>query len=200
MVYSSQLVVASHNSHKINEIRNILKDTSIQILSLKDLGCQHRPVEDGVSYYENALQKVKSVGDQINKPILGEDSGLEVDILGGLPGIHSARYAGEGASDQENNSKLLKALQGIPFHKRTARYRCIIVLLFPTGEIYTWEGSCEGIITFEAKGFEGFGYDPLFLLPKYQKTFAELGDKIKNTISHRALALAKLREFFLNYH
>ena len=200
MVYPNQLIVASYNSHKINEIRKILEDLSIQILSLKDVGWINGHLEDGVTYYENALKKVRNVGDHFRKPVLGEDSGLEVDILGGLPGIHSARYAGEGATDEDNNNKLLRALKGIPFHKRTARYRCIIVLLFPLGEIYTWEGSCEGIITLEGKGSEGFGYDPLFFLPEYQKTFAELGNRVKNEISHRAQALSKVREFFKNYH
>ena len=200
MNYLSRLIIASHNSHKIDEMRKILKDFPTQIFSLRDINWKDPHLENGRTYYENALQKVRSVVDHFGEPALGEDSGLEVDALGGIPGMYSARYGGPGASDKDNNCKLLKALQGIPFDKRTARYRCTLVLLFPKGDVYTWEGTCEGIITLEPKGFEGFGYDPLFFLPEYKKTFAELGLEIKNKISHRAQSLAKLREFFQNYH
>ena len=200
MNYSDRLIIASHNIHKIDEIRKILKDFSLQICSLRDINWKKAHCENGRTYYENALQKVQSVVDHFGECALGEDSGLEVDVLGGMPGIYSARYGGCGASDKDNNRKLLKALEGIPFEKRTARYRCTLVLLFPEGDIYTWEGTCEGIIAFEPKGVEGFGYDPLFFLPEYGKTIAEVGLEIKNKISHRAQALAKLKEFFENYH
>ena len=200
MNFSNRLIIASHNTHKIDEIRKILEDFSLQIFSLRDINWNNPHCENGLTYYENALQKVRSVVDHFGEPALGEDSGLEVDALGGMPGIYSARYGGRQASDKDNNRKLLKALEGIPFEKRTARYRCTLVLLFPKGNIYTWEGTCEGIIAFEPKGVEGFGYDPLFLLPLYNKTIAELGLELKNKISHRAQALAKLKEFFENYH
>ena len=163
---------------------------------MEDLDWKNPHLEDGHTYYENALKKVENIVNHFGEPAIGEDSGLEVDVLGGMPGIYSARYAREGASDEANNCKLLEALQEVPFYRRTARYRCTIVLLLPTGEIHTWEGTCEGIITFKAKGFAGFGYDPLFFLPEYKKTFAELGLEIKNKVSHRAKALAKLKKFF----
>ncbi|MCL6583963.1 MAG: XTP/dITP diphosphatase [bacterium] len=192
------LIVASHNPHKIEEIRSILSDFPVRILSLKELDWRVAHQEDGQSYYENAVKKAKAVVEHFGQPVLAEDSGLEVDALGGEPGIHSARYAGEGASDEANNQKLLAALSGVPASQRGARYRCTLVLMFPQGEVYSWEGTFEGRITCAPRGEGGFGYDPLFFVPEYGKTLAELGDEIKNKISHRARALAKLRKFFQN--
>lgn len=194
----NELIVASHNAHKVEEIRDILKDFPARILSLSDLNWNATLIEDGSTYYENALKKAKAIADHFVKPTLAEDSGLEVDALFGKPGIHSARYAGERASDEINNRKLLAALQDVPLLQRTARYRCTLVLLCPNGEIHSWEGTCEGIITSCPRGDKGFGYDPLFLIPEYSKTFAELGDVVKNKISHRARAFAQFRNFLRN--
>jgi len=195
----NELIVASHNAHKIEEIRDILKGFPVRILSLSDLNWNDPLIEDGSTYYENALKKAKAIADHFGKPTLAEDSGLEVDALFGQPGIYSARYAGERASDEINNRKLLTALQDIPLLHRTARYRCTLVLLCPDGEIHSWEGTCEGLITSCPRGDKGFGYDPLFLIPGYSKTFAELGDEVKNRISHRARAFAQFRNFLQNF-
>ncbi|MEW5804447.1 MAG: RdgB/HAM1 family non-canonical purine NTP pyrophosphatase [bacterium] len=190
------LIVASHNAHKVEEIRDILRDFSVRILSLSDLDWNIPIVEDGSTYYENALKKARVIVDHFGEPTLAEDSGLEVDALGGQPGIYSSRYAKEGASAEANNQKLLFALQDIPASQRTARYRCIAVLICPAdGQIHSFEATCEGLITHAPEGDKGFGYDPLFLVPEYGQTFAELGDEVKNKISHRAKALAQLRNF-----
>jgi len=193
------LIAATHNSHKLEEIRDILKDFPVRIISLKDLNRDIPFIEDGSTYYENALKKARAVAEHFTQPTLAEDSGLEVDALFGQPGIYSARYAGEGASDEANNQKLLARLQDIPLLQRTARYRCTLVLVCTDGEIHSFEGTCEGIITSVPRGEKGFGYDPLFLIPEYSKTFAELGDEVKNKISHRARALAQLRNFLQNF-
>ncbi|MEW6381342.1 MAG: XTP/dITP diphosphatase [bacterium] len=195
-VIPDTLIAASHNPHKIEEIRSILSDFPVQILSLRDLDWKVPHQEDGSSYYENALKKARAIAKHFGRPTLAEDSGLEVDALGGQPGIYSARYAGEDATDEDNNQKLLTALSPVPMSERTARYRCTLVLMYPDERVYSFEGTCEGIITLAPQGEEGFGYDPLFLVPEYGKTFAELGDEIKNRISHRARALAKLKKFF----
>lgn len=191
-----KLIIASHNRYKVNEIKNILKEIPINLVSLADLNWESNPEETGSSYYDNALLKVKSIVSHFHIPAIGEDSGLEVDALNGAPGIYSARYAGENASQNANNIKLLQALKDRPFPKRTARFCCTIVLLFPNKKIFSWKGICEGFITFEPKGSFGFGYDPLFFIPKYQKTFAELSPEIKNKVSHRTQALNQLRYFF----
>lgn len=192
------LIVASHNAHKIEEIRSILSDFPVQILSLRDLDWKVPHLEDGSNYYENAVKKARVIAEHFDMPTLAEDSGLEVDAIGGQPGIYSARYAGEGASDEANNQKLLAALAHVPMPERTAQYRCTLVLMYPDERIYSFDGKCEGIITLAPRGKQGFGYDPLFFVPEYGKTFAELGDEMKNKISHRARALANLRKFFQN--
>ncbi|MGA1875852.1 MAG: RdgB/HAM1 family non-canonical purine NTP pyrophosphatase [bacterium] len=198
MNLSHQFIIASHNQHKISEIRDILGDLPLELLSLRDLKWDIPHQEVGLTYYDNALLKAQMVVNHFDRPGLAEDSGLEVDALDGRPGLHTARYAGENASDLDNNRKLLQELLGVPYEKRTARYRCTIVLLFPDGKKYSWEGTCEGLITLELKGVAGFGYDPLFYVPEYRKTMAELGEGVKNTISHRARALNQFKRFFRN--
>ena len=198
MNVSHQFILASHNQHKISEIRAILGDLPLELLSLRDLKWDIPHQEVGLTYYDNALLKARMVVDHFGRPALAEDSGLEVDALDGRPSLHSARYAGEKATAPDNNRKLLQELQGVPHEKRTARYRCTLVLLFPDGKTYSWEGTCEGFITLELKGVAGFGYDPLFYVPEYRKTMAELGEEIKNTISHRARALDQFKKFFRN--
>jgi XTP/dITP diphosphohydrolase len=198
MNVSHQFILASHNQHKISEIRAILGDLPLELLSLRDLEWDILHQEVGLTYYDNALLKARVVVDHFGRPALAEDSGLEVDALDGRPGLHSARYAGEKATALDNNRKLLQELQGVPPEKRTARYRCTLVLLYPDGKTYSWEGTCEGFITLELKGVAGFGYDPLFYVPEYRKTMAELGEGIKNAISHRARALDQFKIFFRN--
>ena len=188
-----KIVLATRNKGKTREIKEILKDLKLEILTLNDFPEIPTPIEDGKSFQENALKKARFVAQKLNMPALADDSGLEVEALGRQPGILSARYAGENATDEENNKKLLKELSGISLKKRNARYQCIIALVFPSGEEETVKASCNGLIALEPKGKGGFGYDPLFYIPEYGKTMAELPPKIKNRISHRGKALAKLR-------
>ncbi|QUH19958.1 XTP/dITP diphosphatase [Alkaliphilus sp. B6464] len=190
-----QAVIATGNKHKLEEIGVILKDFQLEVLSMKDVGLDGLEIiEDGNTFEENALIKAKTVMEKTGKLALADDSGLEVDILNNQPGIYSARFAGEHATDKENNDKLLKLLKDIPLEKRRARFVCAMAAVFPNGDIVVLRGECSGVIGFEPKGTSGFGYDPLFIIEEYGKTFAELGEERKNKISHRAIALEKLKE------
>ncbi len=190
-----QAVIATENKHKLEEIGAILKGFNLGILSIKDAGLEGLEViEDGSTFEENALIKARAVMEKTEKLAIADDSGLEVDILNNQPGIHSARFAGENATDDENNKKLLKLLEDVPLHNRTARFVCCIAAVFPNGDTITLRGECPGIIGFEPRGKGGFGYDSLFIVEKYDRTFAEIGEKEKNKISHRAVALGKLKE------
>jgi len=189
-----EIVLATRNGDKIREIKKILNDTNARFLSLDDFpGCPEA-VEDGETLEANAKKKALVVSQYTKKLSLAEDTGLEVESLGGAPGIHSARFAGEEVTYEDNNRKLLKLMEKVPVEERRAKFRCVAALASPEGRVVTCEGLCEGIIAFEMKGKSGFGYDPLFLLPEYGKTFAELGEDIKNRISHRAQALTKIKK------
>ena len=197
-----KIVFATNNNHKLSEIRSILGE-SIEVLSLKDIGCDVDIPETGKTLEENALQKAQYVYDHYHMDCFADDTGLEVDALDGAPGVYSARYAGEGHDSEANMSKLLKELG--ENNNRKARFRTVIALIqkrdvCPCGctsikEIHRFEGIVEGEIIRERRGGEGFGYDPIFQPEGYDKTFAELGMDIKNQISHRARAVAKLCEF-----
>ncbi|MBI5756838.1 MAG: XTP/dITP diphosphatase [Nitrospirae bacterium] len=191
-----KIVLATRNPGKIAEMQSILSNSDIKgeveietLLSYPDLP---EITEDGATFPENALKKAVTVARLTGHFAIADDSGLEVDALGGAPGVHSARFAGKGARDQENIKKLLMLLQGVPQEERTARFVCVIALASPDGEVRLVEGECRGYITTEERGTSGFGYDPLFIVPEYGKTFAELGGDIKNKISHRAIAIGKL--------
>lgn len=186
-----KLVLATQNKHKLQEIRQILKQPGLQLLSLADFSLEADIKEDGKTFRENAYLKASQVARLTGEIAMADDSGLEVDALGGAPGVYSARYAGEDATDEQNNRYLLKQLHGIPPDKRQGRFVCVIAIVTPEGESFYTEGTCEGLIAKQPKGTHGFGYDPLFIIPKYNKTLAELGPKIKNRISHRAQALDK---------
>jgi XTP/dITP diphosphohydrolase len=175
-----------------------LRGLGFRILALSDLPGAPEIKEDGKSFVENALKKARFYSGYFGKLTLADDSGLEVDILKGLPGIYSARYAGEKASHQENNRKLLREMEGIPISKRGARFRCVIAVVSPDGREVVTEGSCKGGIGFREVGRKGFGYDPLFILPQYGKTMAQLSMEEKNRISHRGKALRKLRKILRN--
>jgi XTP/dITP diphosphohydrolase len=189
-----EVVVASGNKGKIREIRDALKGFGLRIYALSDFQDVPEVEEDGHSFTENALKKARFYSKLFGKLTVADDSGLEVDSLKGLPGIYSARHAGERASSQENNQKLLRELQGVPISKRGARFKCIIAMTSPDGREAIAEGSCKGRIGFKEKGRKGFGYDPLFVLPKYGKTMAELTLEEKNRVSHRGKALRKLKK------
>jgi XTP/dITP diphosphohydrolase len=186
-----ELVIASRNRGKIREIRHLLEGRVGRVLSLDDLDPVPETVEDGETFEENALKKGREAAAFTGIPVLADDSGLIVDALDGRPGVRSARFSGEGATDETNNVKLLEELRGVPPELRTARFRCVAALCFPDGECRTFSGDLEGIILDDPRGGEGFGYDPLFLIPDYGKTLAEMSLEEKNALSHRSKALRK---------
>lgn len=190
------IVIATRNKGKLGEFRSILADGYDEILSLADFDEVPEIKETGLSFRENALIKAKTTSDFLGMDAIGDDSGLVVDALGGAPGIYSARYAGEGSSDNENNEKLLSELKGKK--NRNARFVCCIALVLAGGTQEFFEGECRGQIIQEKKGQSGFGYDPVFYVSQYGKTMAELGPDIKNRISHRAIASKKLLSYFSN--
>ena len=187
-------MVATRNKGKIREIREALKGMGLRIYALSDFPDVPEIEEDGKSFTENALKKARFYSKYFGKLTIADDSGLEVDNLKGLPGIYSARYAGKGALPRENNQKLINEMEGISLSKRGARFRCVIAMVSPDGREAIAEGSCKGRIGFKEKGRKGFGYDPLFIVPKYGKTMAELSLEEKNRISHRGKALTKIRK------
>ncbi len=187
------LIVATKNSGKLREIREICRQLGVEVRSLADYPAIPDIAETGDTFLANALIKARTVQKITGQLVMADDSGLEVDALNGAPGIYSSRFAGRSGDDAANNAKLLNELKGVPWEKRTARFRCIIALVDADGKEITCEGTCEGLIALVPKGCEGFGYDPLFYVPRYDKTFAELDQAIKNQISHRAKALAKAR-------
>jgi len=195
-----ELVIATKNKKKLKEIKDLLKGLNLKILSLADFPKAPTIVEDGETFAQNAIKKAATIAMYTGKLTMGEDSGLEVKALKNKPGVYSSRYSGKGATDKKNNSKLLKELRGVPLKKRTARYKCSVALADKNKLITVVEGSCQGLIGFRSKGTAGFGYDPLFIIPKYNKTFAQLGLKIKHTMSHRGKAMKKAREVIRRYH
>lgn len=184
-----KLVLASNNSGKLKELRTLLSPLNIAVTSLADYPGMPETVEDGDTFADNAVKKAKEAAQYTGLIALADDSGLEVDYLNGKPGVLSARFAGEPKDDAANNQKLLTLMQGVPMEKRTARFRCVVAICTPQGETYISEGSCEGYILNELRGTGGFGYDPLFYVAEYKKTFAELDLATKNKISHRGKAL-----------
>lgn len=194
-----ELIVATRNKKKLEEIRDLLKGLDIKITSLDDYSDMPAIEEDGRTFSANALKKAATIALYTKKLTLGEDSGLEVKQLNNRPGIYSSRFSGEGATDKKNNAKLLKMLRGVPLKRRQARYRCCAALVDKDGIVDVVSGSCGGLITTRSKGKNGFGYDPLFLITRYQKTFGELNPAVKAKISHRSRALKKLKKIIERY-
>jgi len=188
------LVVATRNKKKLLEIRELLAHLDFNVMSIGDFSCIPEIQEDGTTFEENAKKKAVQVAQITNRLTLADDSGLEIDYLGGQPGIHSARFAGVNATDEDRIKKVLDLLKGVPKRERKARFRCAIAIVSPDTQVEIVTGACEGEIAFEPRGSEGFGYDPVFLVPEHGKTFAELGSEKKNQISHRAIALKKAKE------
>ncbi|NLL91343.1 MAG: RdgB/HAM1 family non-canonical purine NTP pyrophosphatase [Ruminococcaceae bacterium] len=184
-------IAATNNKNKLREISEILKKIGYTTFSMKDVGIDCHPEETGNSFLENALIKAKAIRKMTDLPIISDDSGISVDYLGGMPGVHTSRYSGENSTDDSNILKLLNALEGVEKPKRTARFISAVVVLMPDGQIITSMGRCEGYIGFEKRGNNGFGYDPIFYLSR-NISFAELEDYVKNSISHRARALRKI--------
>lgn len=190
---NSRIIIASNNKHKVDEIKAILREFPFEILSLKEAGMDIEVDEDGKTFEENALKKAVEVMKVSGEMALADDSGLEVYALDGKPGVYSARFAGEHGNDKKNNEKLLSLLKNVPDEERRARFVSIIALVSPDGEQIIGRGYIEGKIGYEEKGKNGFGYDPLFIVPELNKTFGELTPEEKNLISHRSKALADLK-------
>ncbi|HOD29947.1 MAG TPA: XTP/dITP diphosphatase [Syntrophales bacterium] len=188
-----KIVLASRNQGKLREIRELLDGLGIEFVSLADIDHPPEVVEDGETFYANALKKAQTIAEYAHCPALADDSGLEVEALRGAPGIHSARYAGPGADDLGNIEKLLRDLEGVPPERRRAAFRCVLVLCHPDGRHQAFEGRWEGRISEVMRGRRGFGYDPVFYLDGEGKTVAELSVEEKNRRSHRAQAIRQLK-------
>lgn len=190
-----KIVLSSGNKHKISEIKDILKNMNFEVVSKNDLGYADFDVEeDKQTLEENAFKKAEELHKLTGGIVIADDTGLFVDALNGEPGVYSARYAGEPASDGNNKKLLLKNLENVLLEKRTAHFKTVIAVIFEDGKKMMAEGRVDGIIAFEERGQNGFGYDPLFIVENTNKTFAEMTEEEKNKISHRAKALMNLRE------
>lgn len=187
-----KIILATQNQGKVRELRELLIDEEIEVLSLLDIPDWEDVEENGITFADNAALKAREAVRRTGLIALADDSGLEVDALEGAPGVYSARYAGEPKDDERNNDKLLHLLETIPQDKRTARFRCALVMATPFGEEYLTEGAVEGRILTQRRGSDGFGYDPVFYLPELDRTMAELTLTEKNTLSHRAQAFRKV--------
>lgn len=185
----NMIVLATSNANKIREMRELLKDFPVLIKSLTDFGPMPEPVEDGATFDDNAYKKALHYAKRLGLPCLADDSGLVVDALDGRPGVYSARYAGPGATDQDNCKKLLGEMAGQA--NRSAHFVCVLSLATPAGPALTWEGRCDGLVLEEPHGDSGFGYDPVFFYPDFGKTFAEVSLAEKSSVSHRGRALAE---------
>lgn len=188
------LVMATGNSHKLREIREILKGTDFDVVPMKAVLEDTSVVEDGTTFMENALKKARTIAARCGRPTLSDDSGLVIDALGGEPGIYSARYMGEDTPYPIKNQALLDRLKDVPAEERTARFVCAMACVFPDGRELTVEETFEGRIADEIAGINGFGYDPIFYVPERQCTSAELSEEEKNAVSHRGKALRHMKE------
>ncbi len=189
-----KLLLATNNQGKVREYKSLLQNIPYELITFAEQGITTEVSEVGGSLEENARLKATVIADKSQLLTLADDSGLEVDALGGEPGPLSARYAGEGASDRDRVNYLLSRLEGVPWEKRTARFRCVIAIATPNGKTEICSGECQGFITFEPRGEHGFGYDPIFYLPELDKTMAELPLSLKNQVSHRGQAARKAHQ------
>jgi len=193
-----RLLLATTNQGKAAEYRDLLNGLDFEIVTLDQAGISREADESFNTFEENARHKAAFYAELGGLLTLADDSGLEVDALGGEPGVRSSRYAGDNATDADRVDFLLTKLKDIPYQERTARFRCVIAVARPGGQIETAEGACDGYIATEPRGHNGFGYDPVFYLPEYGKTIAELPPEIKNRISHRGRAAVKMRRLLQN--
>lgn len=189
-----RLIFATGNADKMKEIRMILADSGYEILSMKEAGIDVDIVEDGSTFEENAIIKAKAISQIAGCVVLADDSGLEVDAMGGAPGIYSARFEGVDTPYSVKNKIIMDRLEGLPEEERTARFVCAIAAAWPDGRVITKRGTIEGRIAHEPAGENGFGYDPIFFVPEYGKTTAQLDPEEKNRISHRGKALRMIKE------
>ena len=194
-----QILFATGNKDKLKEIRQILGE-GYRVLSLKEAGIQAHVVEDGTTFEENAIKKASEICRLSGQIVMADDSGLEIDALNKEPGVYSARYMGEDTDYHTKNNALIRRLDGVPDEQRTARFVCVIAAAFPDGRVLTAEGVMEGRIGYEEAGSNGFGYDPIFFLPEYGCTSAELSPEEKNRISHRGRALRAMKQSLEELH
>ncbi len=189
-----ELVLATRNRHKVIELVALLRDLGITIRSLDEFPDAPDVVEDGATCEANAIKKARAIAEYTGLPAVADDTGLEVDALGGRPGVHAARYAGEDATYDDNCRKLLRELTGVPHERRTARFVTVAAIALPSGEMRVVHGTLNGVIADETNGTLGFGYDPVFFVPELGKTLAQLSADQKNTISHRAKAFTMAKD------
>jgi XTP/dITP diphosphohydrolase len=190
-----KILIATKNIGKVKEFQAMFQDFGIEVISLLDLKDSPDVEETGSTFEENAILKAEAICSKMKIPVIADDSGLEIDALEGRPGVYSARYAGSQKSDEDNMDKVLKELSGVTGQNRTARFVCALAFARPDEKTFVVRGACEGEILSERRGNEGFGYDPIFYLPHLKRSMAELSKDEKNTISHRAVALRKLKNF-----
>lgn len=195
---TTRIVLASHNRHKLAELRTFLSELPVEVVSADDVAPDLVLIEDGLTFRENALKKAQTVHQKTGLITLADDSGLEVFYLNGRPGVISARYAGDGATDERNNFMLLTEMRGVPPRRRKAQFRAVLALV-GNGSIEFTEGICEGSLREEPRGTNGFGYDPIFVPNGFHRTYAELTAEEKNRISHRFKAFMKMREVLRNH-
>jgi XTP/dITP diphosphohydrolase len=196
--FKPRLLLATSNLNKVQEIKSILKGLEIEILTLKNFSNLPEVRETGKSFRINALQKAKFYAQELKIITLADDSGLCIKYLNDFPGIYSARFGGEGASYQIKNSLLLEMMKEVPWEKRQAKFICCAALVTPRGDNWVRQGSLSGYIAYQAKGGHGFGYDPIFYLPKYKQNLAELTEEVKNSISHRYKAMLRIGKVLNN--
>lgn len=193
------LVIATKNDKKLHELKRYLKGIKANIISLKEFERVPRIVENADTFKGNAMKKALPISKFTKGLVVADDSGLKVDALGGMPGVRSSRFAGPRKRDEDNNRKLMHLLRDVPLKKRTAHFVCAVAIADGGKVVKVIEERCDGLIAFKKKGRYGFGYDPVFLIPEYNKTFGELGLKVKDKMSHRSKALEKAREFLKKY-
>lgn len=194
-----KIVFATHNEGKMKEIREILKDLNVELCSLKDMGINTEIEENGTSFEENAIIKAKTICEMTGEIVLADDSGLEVDYLDKAPGVYSARFLGEDTSYDIKNQYIIDKLKDAKNEERSARFVCVIACALPGGEIITRRGVVEGYISEKISGTNGFGYDPIFYVPEYNCTTADMPSELKNKISHRGKALEAIKEVLKTY-
>lgn len=194
-----KIIFATGNKDKVKEIQMILADLGLEVITMKEAGIKIDIEENGATYEENAMIKARAVAAYTDAIVMADDSGLEIDYLNKEPGVYSARYLGEDTSYRIKNANLISRLDGVPDDKRTARFVCAIGAVFPDGTEVTTRGTIEGIIGYEEKGANGFGYDPIFYVPEFGKTTAELSEEEKNQVSHRGNALRLMKEELKKY-
>ena len=199
MIMTKKIVFATGNAGKVKEIRMILADLGMEVLSMKEAGIRLDIEEDGTTYEENALIKARAVAAHTDAIVMADDSGLEVDALNKEPGVYSARYLGEDTPYSIKNAEIIKRLEGLEGEQRSARFVCAIAAVFPDKSEVTTRATIEGQIGFEEKGTNGFGYDPIFYVPEFGKTTAELTEEEKNQVSHRGKALELMKKELMRY-